>query len=291
MNLLFDAILWILAAVCTAGVAAVAVWLVIGPKRGGNAARGGILVYHRVEKGPVLGSTWIGARGFRRQMSFLLNAGYKCVDLDAKLLSGSTKEFCITFDDALLCLYENAVPVLDALGLTATFYIVSGYIGRLSHWDVYQRPHMDQDQIRELLRKGHRIGSHTATHPDLRRLSDTELRTELEGSKADLENRFGVAINSIAYPFGFYNDRVAQAAARAGYGSALTINHPLQKPVLERMAIPANAVYIFDSLADLEAKASANSLYWMQELKGKLLNRFTAGTPLVVGRPYTGKLP
>ncbi len=271
-----------LGAICLAGLAAIFVWRA---RRVAAGPSSGILVYHRVERGLVLGSTWIGARGFRRQMEFLARSGRHCVDVQRQAAAGARGAFALTFDDALLCLYDNALPILDSLGMKATFFVVSGYIGRLSHWDVYKRPHMDEGQIADLLRRGHQIGSHTVTHPDLRRLSDSDLCRELEQSKADLQDRFGVEISLLAYPFGYYDNRVAQAAVCAGYRYALTINHARHPGPLPAMAIPANAVYVFDSLADLEAKAGGNSLFWMQELKSKLLNQFTSGTPLVVNRP------
>src|SRR3954468_6029779 len=61
----------------------------------------------------------------------------------------------LTYDDALDVDLDNAIPVLDSLGLKATFYL-SGYSGtlntRLKDW-------------REAAAKGHELGNHTLFHP------------------------------------------------------------------------------------------------------------------------------
>lgn len=61
----------------------------------------------------------------------------------------------LTYDDALNVHLDNAVPVLDSLGLKATFYL-SGYSGvlnnRLAEW-------------RAIAKKGHELANHTFFHP------------------------------------------------------------------------------------------------------------------------------
>ena len=61
----------------------------------------------------------------------------------------------LTYDDALNVHLDNAVPLLDSLGLKATFYL-SGYFpgsrNRLNDW-------------RKTAVKGHELGNHTLFHP------------------------------------------------------------------------------------------------------------------------------
>src|SRR3954465_56884 len=61
----------------------------------------------------------------------------------------------LTYDDALAVDLDNAIPVLDSLGLKATFYL-SGYSGtlntRLKDW-------------RAVAAEGHELGNHTLFHP------------------------------------------------------------------------------------------------------------------------------
>lgn len=61
----------------------------------------------------------------------------------------------LTYDDAVNQHLDNAIPVLDSLGLKATFYI-TGYSAsvreRLNDW-------------RQLATRGHELGNHTLYHP------------------------------------------------------------------------------------------------------------------------------
>ncbi len=61
----------------------------------------------------------------------------------------------LTYDDAIDQQLDNAVPVLDSLGLKATFYITafsSSMQSRMSEW-------------RKLAGNGHELGNHTLFHP------------------------------------------------------------------------------------------------------------------------------
>ncbi|MBI3899630.1 MAG: polysaccharide deacetylase family protein [Gammaproteobacteria bacterium] len=66
--------------------------------------------------------------------------------------------------------------------------------------------------------------SHTRFHPLLPRCSDERVAEEIQLSKTELEDRFGLRIYALAYPNGDYTDREAECAQRAGYECALTID-------------------------------------------------------------------
>src|SRR3954451_2184302 len=61
----------------------------------------------------------------------------------------------LTYDDALDVDLDNAIPVLDSLGLKATFYL-SGYSGALNK---------RVDEWRAAAKKGHELANHTLFHP------------------------------------------------------------------------------------------------------------------------------
>ncbi len=61
----------------------------------------------------------------------------------------------LTYDDALSQHLDNAIPVLDSLGLKATFYLTASYPGctqRITDW-------------KRAAVKGHELGNHTLFHP------------------------------------------------------------------------------------------------------------------------------
>lgn len=59
------------------------------------------------------------------------------------------------------------------------------------------------DNLREIVRLGHTIGSHTLTHARLSRIISTkELEREIIGSAEALEDKLQVPVDTFAYPFG-----------------------------------------------------------------------------------------
>jgi peptidoglycan/xylan/chitin deacetylase (PgdA/CDA1 family) len=80
----------------------------------------------------------------------------------------------------------------------------------------------------ELTERGHVFGSHTVTHPHLTALDEEALREELVVARARLRERLG-ACDTLAYPFGEWDGRVAAAAADAGYRYAFTLPHGAQR--------------------------------------------------------------
>ena len=77
-------------------------------------------------------------------------------------------------------------------------------------------PGLDDRALRDLA-AGQRIGFHTLWHDPLPSLGDDDLRRSLEDGRAELARRVGRDVDLIAYPHGAADDRVAAAAAAAGY--------------------------------------------------------------------------
>jgi len=74
---------------------------------------------------------------------------------------------------------------------------------------------LSMDGLRALsARRGISIGAHTVTHPSLARLSVEDQVREMAASIAWLERELGIAVRSLAYPFGTPND-VAGDTVRA----------------------------------------------------------------------------
>ncbi len=76
----------------------------------------------------------LGAVGMDRIMA----PGTWLEDLDAAALTPS--QVCLTFDDALLCQFDIALPVLEKYGLKAFWFIHSCvFEGRIASFEVYRR--------------------------------------------------------------------------------------------------------------------------------------------------------
>lgn len=81
---------------------------------------------------------------------------------------------------------------------------------------------MSWDHLRELVRSGHEVGSHSASHPILTAIDDASLEREVAGSRQVLESQLDLACESFCYPNGTCDRRVVDAARRAGYLQAVT---------------------------------------------------------------------
>lgn len=66
------------------------------------------------------------------------------------------------------------------------------------------------------------FGAHTMTHPILPRCDAGKARLEVENSKQELEERFGLRIRAFAYPNGDFTDRDEQFVRQAGFSCAVT---------------------------------------------------------------------
>ena len=78
------------------------------------------------------------------------------------------------------------------------------------------------DGVRRLADAGFEIGFHTRGHYRLTGLDDDELRRELTDGRAELEALAGAPLDTIAYPHGRADARVAAAARDAGYRAGFT---------------------------------------------------------------------
>ncbi|MFZ0335128.1 MAG: polysaccharide deacetylase family protein [Candidatus Acidiferrales bacterium] len=91
---------------------------------------------------------------------------------------------------------------------------------------------MNWDQLRHLQKKGHIVGSHTLTHPNVAHVADdTDLRTELAESKKRIELELGSEVVHFSYPHPAldpqWSDKTVEMTASAGYKTAVTTTHGL----------------------------------------------------------------
>jgi peptidoglycan/xylan/chitin deacetylase (PgdA/CDA1 family) len=115
----------------------------------------------------------------------------------------------IQFDDGNADQYQ-ALAVLAAHGLHATFYVNSGPVGDSTH--------MTWGQLTDLAVAGHEIAGHTVTHANLKKLKAGPARLEVCGDRVALFDH-GFAPVSFAYPFGSFDSGTAQIVAACGYNS------------------------------------------------------------------------
>jgi len=178
-----------------------------------------ILTYHSIDDSGSVVST--SRKTFQKQMRSLsesscnvisLNAIMDCLHENRPLPS---RALAITFDDGYRNVYTEAFPILEKYGFGATVFLISDYCGKDNDWPgnspaFERRPLLSWSEIEEMRRHGFEFGAHTATHPDLTRVSIQQAEREITGSKAEIEDRLGVEARCFAYPYGKYNSEVQE---------------------------------------------------------------------------------
>jgi peptidoglycan/xylan/chitin deacetylase (PgdA/CDA1 family) len=246
-----------------------------------------VLVYHKIDFGFELGVNIVSPRAFARQMRWIAARGLAGVSL-ADALAGrapARASVVLTFDDGYESVARHAFPVLADLGFRASVFLPSAYIGTTSSWDTRflarRYAHLDRGQVRALSAAGWEIGSHSATHADLRRVSRRRLEEETAGSRAALEDLTGAPVSSFAYPFGRTDARVRAAVVAAGYRAACGAP-PARTPgpaCLDPFAIPRLGVRAPDGLGALRAKIDGGPGAFLELLKEAVAHSAAGGTP------------
>jgi peptidoglycan/xylan/chitin deacetylase (PgdA/CDA1 family) len=90
---------------------------------------------------------------------------------------------------------------------------------------------MNWDEVRELKRQGHYIGSHTVTHCMLGTMSDElEIKNELFSSAQKIKTELGYFPITISYPVGSYNETTIKISKDVGYKIGLAVGQDVFRP-------------------------------------------------------------
>ena len=204
-----------------------------------------VVYYHRVGKPDVLTKS---PDDFARDLAFY-RRNYECISLSelCRRLSMSApfkrRAVVITFDDGYRDNFELAVPALRAAGLTATFFVATGFVGTQIEFPHDQRrapdfgvpegakypsqrasyPKLRWNDLREMEAHGFEIGSHTISHANLGGAGAEEIEKEVQGSLRTLTKELGAKPRPFSFPWGKPADiskAAIDAVVNAGYYSA-----------------------------------------------------------------------
>jgi peptidoglycan/xylan/chitin deacetylase (PgdA/CDA1 family) len=122
----------------------------------------------------------------------------------------SERPVFITFDDGGASGSLYIADMLERRGWIGHFFVTTDYIGAPGF--------MDAGALRDLQRRGHVLGSHSASHPArISTCTARELDREWTGSARRLAEVLGAPVLTASVPGGYYSSAVGAAAARAGY--------------------------------------------------------------------------
>ncbi|MBR5111449.1 MAG: polysaccharide deacetylase family protein [Clostridia bacterium] len=103
---------------------------------------------------------------------------------------------------------EKTLKILDILdenGIKATFFLVDIWTQRFP------------ELVKEIAARGHEIGNHSTTHPEMSKLNREKIAQELETMSANVESLIGQRPTLFRPPYGDYNNDVVLTARQNGY--------------------------------------------------------------------------
>lgn len=133
--------------------------------------------------------------------------------------------FLLTFDDAYAHVQDAVTPTLRRLGLSAVMFAPWAHLGGRNVWD-NQHPNLARldilsvPELRTLDAGPWEVASHGMRHLDLTTLTQGERLADLMESRAALSDILGHPILDLAYPYGAWDESVANDVAEAGYRAA-----------------------------------------------------------------------
>lgn len=178
----------------------------------------------------------------------------------------------LTFDDGFKSDYHIAFPILKELNVHATFFPFIKGIGNTNN--------VTWSELTEMHESGFCLGSHGATHTDLRALKHNRLDQELIESKRIIEQKIDAPVYFFALPYGGGNRTIEQLAKDAGYTHVLTtkrlINNTNESTALHRWNVKMDTTLIeFEKILLQDKQLLRKKKYTtkLNELKGNTLLR------------------
>jgi len=190
------------------------------------------------------------------------------------------RHFHLSFDDGFRNVLQNALPILRQYGIPSLVFVPTALMNaspeavreyclkttkyarviELSTWE----------DLRSALADKCEVGSHTRTHARLADLSRSpeRLRSEIEGSKRDIEEHLGVECKYVAWPFGRItdiNEDVLAAVRLAGYrGCFGAFRGSIVPAATDAFCIPRHHVEVQWPLAHTEYFARGKMERWWE---------------------------
>ncbi len=138
------------------------------------------------------------------------------------LKDGKRKVLTLSYDDGVVQ-DIRLIDIMNKHGLKGTFNINScGYFPEDAVRDDF-RGRLKLSEAKELyINSGHEVAIHAFSHPYLDKLDSAEVIYEITEDRRNIESQFGMIARGMAYPFGAYNDEVADILEKCHVAYART---------------------------------------------------------------------
>lgn len=231
--------------------------------------RGRILLYHEISDrpDPVAAVPPVVFRSHRR---WLAARGLRASSIDGMRRAGfSADVVAVSFDDGHVSIVEVCAE-LTAAGHSATAFVVPGWI------DTARPGVCDWHDLASLARLGIEIGSHDLAHERPCGVPVDALAERYRAAKERIEDRLGIPVRGLAYPYGLAPGRARRAAALAGYSYAVTSGPGRNDERTDPFVLRRNEVHGTDASETSLIGKLAGSDDWFRPLRA-LENRIACG--------------
>ncbi|HSW93486.1 MAG TPA: polysaccharide deacetylase family protein [Gammaproteobacteria bacterium] len=229
-----------------------------------------ILVYHNFNPTKP-GSMNLTPKKFEAQIQWIKDNGFTIIPLKEAVayLKGDRatlpeKSVVVTVDDGWQSAYIYLYPIIKKYNIPVTLFIYPETISTGKNamtWEELKK--MQQNSLVD-------IQGHTWSHPNFKQekkhLSENafqkSVHMELARSKQILEEKLGIKITLLAWPFGIYDPYLEEAAKKAGYDMAFSIDakaadrdyRPMAQPRF--MIVDGQSMKTFQAIVNTARKKS-----------------------------------
>jgi peptidoglycan/xylan/chitin deacetylase (PgdA/CDA1 family) len=261
-----------------------------------------VLMYHEIaDPSESRSRLAVSPDAFAAQLDCLADGGFETMTaaaLSRMLRQGDgelpERTIVLTFDDGYEDFHSRAMPLLSQHGFTATLFLTSGWVQDAGSESAGKRPTgmLSWDQVTAAARAGIEIAAHTCWHPQLDQLPENLVREELCTSKATLEERLGVPVPGLAYPFGYSNATVRRVAREAGYAYGFAVGNRIASSSSDMFALERLTVRHATSLSAFRKLVHGHDTMGLRQdralTKGWALMRRSKAALNTVGRNARG---
>ena len=163
-------------------------------------------------------------------VNYFRNLGYSFCSPDNFIKEDRIKKIFVSFDDNYYSWF-SALDLFDFLDLKCTFYINTLPVRDLTsnekieeYFSLFkykgERKSLSSQEIREIGKRGHIVGSHTHSHVNLTSLPETSAKYDIQFGKQSLEDITGEEVKHFSYPYGmrrYFNEKLRRYCLEIGF--------------------------------------------------------------------------
>ncbi len=121
----------------------------------------------------------------------------------------ANKTIALTFDDGPGPYTEKLLDILDKYDAKATFFLIGSKVSARAN------------TLRRMQSRGHQLGNHSWSHPELNKVSAEQLSSEIDQTNNAIKQAVGTKPNVIRPPYGAFNRAVLEQFRQRGMSAVV----------------------------------------------------------------------